>query len=139
MHWTTQEVTSRVRLGSAPATFLAGLLLTLAATSAVITAAYTGFLLRPLAWAWGVSAAHGFLFAFFNAKAVGPDLNTFLRWGLVMNVTRVVALLAVIFLAGQSGMEHFDAFVVATLVGYFCFLFSEIAHLAAKNMQGNSN
>jgi hypothetical protein len=121
--------------GAAAGFFFLGLGLTIAGSTAVTWAGYGDLLPRPLILAWLVAAAHGFLFAWFNRKAIGRDITIFLRWGLVMNVLRIVALLAVIFLAQFSGMENRYPFVVATLIGYFCFLFCEIAHLTLRNVK----
>ncbi len=123
--------------GAGAGFFLLGLGLTVIGSTTVTWAAYGGLLLKPLILAWLVAAAHGGLFAYFNGKAIGPDINTFLRWGLVMNVARVVTLLALIFLAQASGMENLYPFVVATLIGYFSFLFCEIAHLTVRNVKGD--
>ena len=124
---------------TATAFFLVGLALTILVSTAVTALAYGQLLPQPLLKAWLIAATHGLLFASFNHRAVGRNMTIFFRWGLVMNLVRIVVLLALIFLAQQAGMEHFDPFVVSTLIGYFCFLFSEVAHLARRNIKGDVN
>ena len=51
------------------------------------------------------------------------------HWGLGINGIRTLALLSIIYAAYSMNIKNFIPFIVATLVGYFCFLFVEIITL----------
>jgi len=87
--------------------------------------------------AWLLALLHGFAVYIITRHALKFTDHKFFMWGLGMNGVRVLVLLTVLFLLHRWGMEYFQTFLAATLIGYFCFLFSEVFYLHHMSMKGH--
>lgn len=80
----------------------------------------------PLTAAWIVALFHGAAAFLINNRAIRLPAERFFIWGVGMNGLRVLGLLALFMAAYRWYPDHFRAFLTASMIGYFCFLFCEI-------------
>ena len=115
--------------------YLIALLATVTVSLVATRLAYGRYFWPELASAWVLTALHGSGAWVINRRALNPDTTRFLLWGVGINGVRVLLLLATILMVHWLGVGHFQPFLVTTLIGYFCFLFSEVSALHVQGLK----
>jgi len=82
-----------------------------------------------------VAGTNGLAAMWINKNAVANHSVQPLFWGLGMNGIRALSLLVVICLVHALSIPNFTPFLIATLVGYFCFLGHEVLSLHIESLR----
>ncbi len=106
--------------------FLASACLTVLLSLAAVRHLHGAGQAFPIAAAWGVALLHGMAAFWINDRAIRLAPERFFIWGVGMNALRVLGLCALFMAAYRWYPDHFRAFLTASMIGYFCFLFGEI-------------
>ena len=104
-----------------------GLVSGLAAAGALVAAGGDG---KQAMTGWLLAFANGAAGWFIDLKMVGRAGERSVLMGLAAHAVRAMALLLVVAFVRLRFGHECEAFVAATLVAYFVFLFGEIARLA---------
>lgn len=90
-------------------------------------------------WAFLLTVTLGSLVFYIHARLIKEGQVRFLYWGLGIHGARVVVLLSLFLLLHVLRVRGLLPFIAATVAGYFCFLFFEIAglHLGNRGVERN--
>ena len=89
---------------------------------------------------WALALANASTMIWINRASRTRERKKSVHWALGINGIRTLTMLSVIYAVYSCNMENFTPFIVATLVGYFCFLFVEILTLHLNTLKsGKSN
>ena len=89
---------------------------------------------RRLPWpdvlsGWVVAGVNGLSLFLVSRKAVGLDRERFVRWGIVGNALRIVALIGILALYRFLVEGQFAAFALTVVAGVLVFMGAEVARL----------
>ena len=88
---------------------------------------------------WALSLTNALTMIWINRSSRTREGANSVHWGLGVNGIRTLALLSIIYVAYSWNIENFTPFIVATLVGYFCFLFVEIITLHLDTLKPSTS
>ena len=120
--------------------YLLAAILTAVFSCAAVGIGFHGIYGREILAAQALSMMHGATALWITHRALRHKDHSFFLWGLGMNGIRVLVLLAVVIGISRADGLGFQPFVTAVLIGYFCFLFSEIGYLHMASIRsGHGN
>jgi hypothetical protein len=90
-----------------------------------------------LAAGWALAGANGLAALLVNRRAVAATREQFLRWGIIGNLLRLVALVAILILCRWLAPAAFQAFGLTVVAGTLIFMAGEVLDLHAQSLSGS--
>ena len=115
--------------------FILTLVISLLSVICLLYFRYDCVFLKETLWGLFIAGTNGLAAMWINRNAVTNQTAQPLFWGLGMNGIRALVLLVVVCLVHALSIPNFTPFLIATLVGYFCFLGIEIISLHIESMK----
>lgn len=115
--------------------WLAGALVTAAATAALQQGIHDNFFGAEWALAFILTLTQGAISIWINARAMAAHPDRFFVWAIGAQGLRVFVLVCVLGLAYRSGMANFAPFLEAALAGYVVMMAAEIWSLHSGSLR----
>ena len=109
--------------------FLISLVVIVFVTVGILSLSNQHVYLVEMCVGWALSITNALIMILINRNSRTRVGSNSVFWGLGINGIRTLTLLTIIYIAYSLDIKNFTSFIVATLTGYFCFLFVEIIML----------
>jgi len=106
--------------------FAVSVVVCVAGSTMLVLATCDALYLREQMMGWALAVANVFIAVVINRRAMVAKRKAAATATLVLNGMRLLLLILVLFLVRLSGMANFQPFLIAAVMGYGCFMFSEV-------------
>ena len=97
-----------------------------AGSTMLVLATCDALYLREQMMGWALAVANVLIAVVINRRAMVAKRKAAATATLVLNGMRLLLLILVLFLVRLSGMAYFQPFLIAAVMGYGCFMLSEV-------------